>query len=305
MKNSSIIYSAEVSEAISADQPILALESTIVAHGMPYPENLEYAREAEALARKSGAVPATIAILDGTPCIGLEADQLEVLARGEQVEKVATREIGLVCARGQNGATTVSATMHLANLAGIRVFATGGIGGVHQGVEESWDISADLLELSRTPVIVVSAGAKAILDLPRTLEYLETMSVPVIGYRTHEFPAFYSKRSGLKLTASAESAEEIAATFLGQLEHEIKSGVLVANPVPEVSEIPMEQMESIIAYALQEAEKEGVVGKEATPYLLGRIVELTRGQSLSTNRALALNNVSLGAEIAKALSERS
>lgn len=304
MNKKSYKYSAEVADAISAGKPILALESTIIAHGMPYPENLEFAQEAESLARDLGVVPATIAIIGGMPCIGLEVDELELLASGDSIEKVAVREIGLVCSKGLNGATTVSATMHLANQAGISVFATGGIGGVHRGVQEYWDISADLLELSRTPVIVVSAGAKAILDLPKTLEQLETLSVPVIGYGTREFPAFYSRTSGLELTAQAHNVAEIAAAYLSQREQEIKSGMLIANPVPEESEIPAEQIEGIIQYALESAERDGVAGKALTPYLLTRIVELTEGRSLVTNRALALNNVKLGSEIALALSER-
>lgn len=303
MLEKSLNYSAEVADAISAGQPVLALESTIVAHGMPYPDNLEFAREAEALARASGAVPSTIAIINGRPCIGLDADQLEILAKGEQVEKVATREIGLVCAQGKNGATTVSATMHLAHLAGIQVFATGGIGGVHRGAEDNFDVSADLVELSRTPVLVVSAGAKAILDLPKTLEYLETMGVPVIGNGTLEFPAFYSRESGLELTAQCGSPKEFAAVINKQQEYGVKSGILVANPVPKKSEIPADEMEMIIAAAIGDAEDLGVGGKSLTPYLLGRIVELTQGRSLVTNRALALNNVNLGAEIARELSE--
>lgn len=303
MINKSLNYSAEVADAISAGQPVLALESTIVAHGMPYPDNLEFAREAESLARASGAIPGTIAIINGKPCIGLDADQLEILARGKQVEKVATREIGLVCAQGKHGATTVSATMHLANLAGIQVFATGGIGGVHRGAEDNFDVSADLVELSRTPVLVVSAGAKAILDLPKTLEYLETMGVPVIGNGTLEFPAFYSRESGLELTARCDSPREFAGVLQKQHEYAVSSGILVANPVPDESEIPADEMETIITIAIGNAEELGIAGKALTPYLLGRIVELTEGQSLVTNRALALNNVKLGAEIARELSE--
>ena len=302
MKNG-IIYTADVLKALNTGKPVVALESTIIAHGMPYPQNLEFAREAEAIAIAYGAEPATIAILGGKVCVGLDDGQLEQLASDPSVSKVATREIGFTLARKGNGATTVSATMSLAQAAGIKVFATGGIGGVHRGAAENFDISADLIELSRTPVIVVSAGAKAILDLPKTLEYLETMSVPVIGYQTDEFPAFYSRKSGLMLSARANFAKKIAATYLAQLEMGISSGILVANPVPEEFDIPLEIMDKHIADALQEAHSKGIEGKALTPLMLGRIVELTGGESLVTNRALALNNVKLAAEIAFKLSE--
>ena len=302
MKNG-IIYTADVLKALNTGKPVVALESTIIAHGMPYPQNLEFAREAEAIAIAYGAEPATIAILGGKVCVGLDDGQLEQLASDPSVSKVATREIGFTLARKGNGATTVSATMSLAQAAGIKVFATGGIGGVHRGAAENFDISADLIELSRTPVIVVSAGAKAILDLPKTLEYLETMSVPVIGYQTDDFPAFYSRKSGLMLSARANFAKKIAATYLAQLEMGISSGILVANPVPEEFDIPLEIMDKHIADALQEAHSKGIEGKALTPFMLGRIVELTGGESLVTNRALALNNVKLAAEIAFKLSE--
>jgi pseudouridine-5'-phosphate glycosidase len=297
-------YSTDVRNALDSGHPVLALESTIIAHGMPYPENLEFAREAEELARQSGAVPATIAILNGEVCIGLTDDQLEVLASDKHVKKVATREIGTTMTLGGHGATTVSSTMRLALQAGIRVFATGGIGGVHRGAEKDLDISADLIELSRTPVIVVSAGAKAILDLPKTLEYLETMSVPVIGYGTTDFPAFYSSRSGLALHQSMSSPDDIAHAFLAQCALGINSGMLIANPAPAGIEIPLAEMDVIIEQALGDAARGGVLGKELTPYLLGRIVELTDGRSLVTNRALALNNVEVGAKIALSLAEQ-
>ncbi len=299
-----IKYSTDVAAALASGKPVLALESTIIAHGMPYPQNLEFAREAEAIALASGAEPATIAILGGKVCVGLENAQLEKLATDPTVGKVATREIGLTVARKGNGATTVSATMSLAHAAGVKVFATGGIGGVHRGAEENFDVSADLVELSRTPVIVVSAGAKAILDLPKTLEYLETMSVPVIGYQTAEFPAFYSRNSGLMLSATANFPQKIAKAYLAQQELGISSGILIANPVPEEFDIPLEIMDRHITKALKEAQAKGIDGKELTPFLLGRIVELTKGESLVTNRALALNNVKLGAEIAASLAEQ-
>ncbi len=302
--NNSFKYSRDVQIALSNGEPVLALESTIIAHGMPYPQNLEFAHEAEEVARKFGATPATIAILHGKVCIGLDNDQLEVLASDKSVKKVATREIGTTLALGGHGATTVSSTMRLAHQAGIKVFATGGIGGVHRGAEKDLDISADLIELSRTAVIVVSAGAKAILDLPKTLEYLETMSVPVIGYGTTDFPAFYSSRSGLELHQSLSSPEDIATAFEAQCSLGIESGMLIANPAPGEIEIPLDEMSVIIDVALKDAAKAGIMGKELTPYLLGRIVELTEGRSLVTNRALALNNVLIGAKIAVSLAER-
>ena len=302
--NNSFKYSRDVQIALSNGDPVLALESTIIAHGMPYPQNLEFAHEAEEVARKYGATPATIAILNGRVCIGLDSDQLEILASDKNVKKVATREIGMTLALGGHGATTVSSTMRLAHQAGIKVFATGGIGGVHRGAEKDLDISADLIELSRTAVIVVSAGAKAILDLPKTLEYLETMSVPVIGYGTTDFPAFYSSRSGLELHQSLSSPEDIATAFEAQCSLGIESGMLIANPAPGEIEIPLDEMSVIIDVALKDAAKAGIMGKELTPYLLGRIVELTEGRSLVTNRALALNNVLIGAKIAVSLAER-
>jgi len=296
-------YTPEVADALAASKPVLAMESTIIAHGMPYPENLQFAQEAEALARSNGVVPATIAILDGQVCIGLDEKQLEQLATDKSVGKVATREIGLTLGKKGNGATTVSATMRLSYLSGIKVFATGGIGGVHRGAENDLDISADLIELSSTPVVVVSAGAKAILDLPKTLEYLETMSVPVIGYRTNDFPAFYSRASSLTIPVRLDTALEIATTFTHQAQLGISSGVLIANPVPEAFDIPYDEMDDVIKVALGDAQTAGIKGKQLTPFLLGRIVELTGGRSLETNRALAMNNVQLGAEIASSLAE--
>jgi len=303
MNNNQFEHTPEVTSALAQGRPVLALESTIIAHGMPYPENLEFAREAEGLARENGVTPATIAILDGKICIGLDGSQLEQLAADQTVSKVATREIGLTLAEQGSGATTVSATMRLAHLAGIKVFATGGIGGVHRGAEANFDVSADLVELSRTPVIVISAGAKAILDLPGTLEYLETMSVPVIGFGTSEFPAFYSRDSGLGLTVRMDHPAQVAAAFHHQVQLGISAGMLVANPIPEAYEIPFKDMKTYIDQALQDSDAQGITGKKLTPYLLGRIVELSAGRSLETNRALALNNVELGCKIAHRLSE--
>jgi len=282
-------------------KPVLALESTIIAHGMPYPENLEFAHQAEELARKGGATPATIAILDGKVRIGLNESQLMLLASDKGVRKVATRDIGQTLAQHGHGATTVSATMRLAHLAGVQVFATGGIGGVHRGAEFDFDVSADLIELSRTPVIVVSAGAKAILDLPKTLEYLETMSVPVIGYQTDALPAFYSRDSGLEIPLRMDTADEIASSFAHQLVFGIEAGMLVANPLPQEYDIPLIEMNTHIEQALRDAQAANIRGKLLTPFLLAKIVELTGGRSLETNRALALNNIELGAKIVNSL----
>lgn len=280
---------------------MLALESTIIAHGMPYPQNLEFAREAEQIALEHGVEPATIAILDGEVCIGLDKLQLERLARGEGVAKVATRDLAAVLASGQSGATTVSATMVLARKAGIQVFATGGIGGVHRGAELTGDISADLTELSRTRLIVVSAGAKAILDLPRTLEMLETLSVPVLGYRTDEFPAFYSRGSGVPIPRRVESAGEIAAIFNQQWALELSSALLVANPISAQEEIAASEIDELVNAGMAAACSAGISGPRLTPFLLQFIVDRTGGRSLKANRSLALNNIRLGAEIALAL----
>lgn len=299
----SFIIHEEVRTALAEHKPVLALESTIISHGMPYPDNLKFARQAEAECRDHGAIPATIAILDGMVHIGLDDAALEKLARGDGIEKVATRDLGLVLARRKSGATTVSATMYLAHLAGIQVFATGGIGGVHRGVEQTSDISLDLKELGEIPVIVISAGAKAILDLPRTLEYLETAGVPVLGYQTDEFPAFYSRKSGLTVPWRVDSPVEIASMFKSQLSLGMRNGVLIANPVPEKFEIPAKELNPIIEKALFECEQLGIRGKAVTPYLLGKVVELTDGRSLATNIELALNNIRLGAQIAKTLTE--
>jgi len=300
LPNTFIIHD-EVQTALIEHRPVLALESTIISHGMPYPDNLDFARLAEHECREYGATPATIAILDGRVHIGLNEGALEKLARGDGIEKVATRDLGLIIARCKSGATTVSATMRLAYLAGIQVFATGGIGGVHRGAEQTGDISLDLKELGETPVIVISAGAKAILDLPRTLEYLETAGVPVLGYQTDEFPAFYSRKSGLSVAWRVDSPEEIAAIFREQLTLSLTVGLLVTNPVPLQFEIPATELNPIIEKALYECEQLGIRGKAVTPYLLGKIVELTAGRSLATNIQLALNNIRLGAAVALAL----
>ncbi|MFD8335994.1 pseudouridine-5-phosphate glycosidase [Streptomyces sp. SID8361] len=288
----------EVAEALRDGRPVVALESTIISHGMPYPQNVEMATEVERIIRAEGAVPATIAVLHGTPRAGLDRADLELLATSPDVGKVSVRDLAHVIARGGHGATTVASTMRLAALAGIRVFVTGGIGGVHRGAERSFDISADLTELATTPVAVISAGVKSILDIGLTLEKLETLGVPVLTYGTDDFPAFYSRVSGFRSPLRVDTPEEIAATMRAQWELGMTAGLSIANPVPEAEEIPAERMDGVIERALAELAEAGIGGKDATPYLLGRIVELTEGESLRTNIALVKNNARLGARIA-------
>ena len=293
--------SPEVADALAQARPVVALESTIITHGMPYPGNLEMARSVEAIIREAGAVPATIAVIDGTLHIGLEADQLEKLAQTKGAMKLSRADFAFAIAERRTGATTVASTMIAAARAGIAVFATGGIGGVHRGAEQSFDISADLEELSRTSVIVVSAGAKAILDVPKTLEVLETKGVPVVTYGQEEFPAFWSRSSGLKSPLSLESAAAIAKFQKTRTEFGIHGGMLIANPVPEADEIPRDEMEIYISRALADAESDDIQGKAVTPYLLDAIFRITEGRSLKTNIALVENNARLAAEIAVAL----
>lgn len=300
MNTDLLILSPEVAEARAKGAALVALESTIITHGMPYPQNLETARAVEAEVRSAGAVPATIAILDGKIHVGLGDAELESLARARDVMKLSRADLAVALASGRTGATTVAATMIAAHLAGIGVFATGGIGGVHKGAEESFDISADLLELAQTPVTVVAAGAKAILDIPKTLEVLETQGVPVIAYGQDEVPAFWSRRSGLAAPLRMDSAEEIAAAAIMRARLGLPGGQLVTNPIPLTDEIPAEELAPIIARAQTEAEAQGVTGKAVTPFLLQRIFELTDGQSLDANIALVLNNARLAAAIARA-----
>ena len=276
----------------------VALESTIIAHGMPYPENLETARALEACVREAGAEPATIAVIDGEVRVGLTGAELERLAQARDVLKLSRADLAYAVATEKTGATTVAATMMCAHQAGIRVFATGGIGGVHRGASQSFDISADLEELARTPVAVVCAGAKALLDLPKTLEYLETRGVPVIGYRTSEFPAFWSRESGLAAPLRMESVEEIAHFLEVKWRLDPSGGALICNPVPEADEIPAAEMRVFIETAVGEAASRGVAGKSVTPFILARIVELTGGRSLRTNIALAKNNARLAGQLA-------
>lgn len=298
--NPLIRLSQEVKEALDHHQPVVALESTIISHGMPYPQNVEMARKTEAIIRHHGAVPATIALMDGKIQIGLNDQQLELLATAPNVAKVSRRDFAEVLASHQIGATTVASTMIAAKLAGIKVFVTGGIGGVHREGQDSMDISADLEELSQTNLTVVCAGAKAILDLGRTMEYLETKGVPVVGYQTDYLPAFYSRTSDVTLNLRKDSPEEIAALMHYQDLAELKAAILVTNPIPAEFEIPHEEIDQIIQKALEEEKAAGVHGKDSTPFLLAKIVELTEGRSLETNIELVLNNARLGAEIAVA-----
>ncbi|AYG61420.1 pseudouridine-5'-phosphate glycosidase [Rhizobium jaguaris] len=298
-----ISYSKEVAAAKLRGAPLVALESTIITHGMPYPGNIEMARSVEAIIRQEGAVPATIAVIHGVLHIGLEPAELEALAKTSGAMKVSRADLAFAIAERRTGATTVAATMIAAARAGIKVFATGGIGGVHRGAEESFDISADLEELARTDVIVVCAGAKAILDIPKTLEVLETRGVPVVTYDSAEFPAFWSRSSGLPSPLTLNSPAAIANFQTTREQLGIDGGMLIANPVPEADEIPREEMEIYIERALDSAERDEIAGKAVTPYLLSTIFDITDGRSLKTNISLVENNARLAAEIAVALAE--
>ena len=294
--------SPAVQKAMDEGRPVLALESTIISHGMPYPQNLETARLCEAEARKHGVEPATVAIIHGKLCAGLTDEELEYLAKaGPKVAKASRRDLPILAARGADGATTVAATMIVAAMAVIRVFATGGIGGVHRGAEVTMDISADLEELARTPVAVVCAGAKSILDLGLTLEYLETKGVPVLGYRTETLPAFYTDESDFKVDYRMDSPEEIAAAVTAQRDMGYPGGMLITNPIPHQYAMPKDVIDAAINQALAEAKEQGVKGKATTPFLLARVCELTGGESLKSNIKLVLNNVALGAQIAAAM----
>jgi pseudouridylate synthase len=296
-----IRVSPPVRDALDRRVPVVALESTILAHGMPYPRNLETALAVEADVRERGAVPATIAVLDGQICVGLSDAQLERVATAKDMLKLSRADLAYAIASGRDGATTVAATMLCADRAGIAVFATGGIGGVHRGVAQSMDVSADLTELARTPVLVVCAGAKAILDLPKTLEALETLGVAVGVYRSDEFPAFWSRRSGLRAPLRFDDPRSIAEAFRAARELEIDGGMLVANPIDSGAEIPYDAMTKIVERATNEAHDEHISGKALTPWLLDRILELSKGQSLEANIALVRANARLAAEIAKEL----
>ena len=308
MKTDLLDYSSEVQTALQTGQAVVALESTIIAHGLPWPQNLQCAQRLEAIVRSHDAVPATIAVLGGRIKIGLSAAELDYLAQGQQqgkqIAKLSRRDLAIVLARQADGATTVAGTMLCAHLAGIRVFATGGIGGVHRGAEQSFDISADLSELGRTPVTVVCAGAKSILDLPKTLEVLETQGVPVIGYGTDEFPAFYQRSSGLPVDTRVDTPVQAADLIRRQHQLGLQTGLLITVPIPSTAAIADEQAEAWIEQALQDATAQGISGKASTPFLLARIVALSGGQSLQANLALVENNTRVAAQIAVALSQQ-
>ena len=290
----------EVQKALDEGRPVVALESTILSHGMPWPQNLQFGHDVERLIREEGAVPATIAILDGQLKVGLTDAELERMCRADDVGKVSRRDVPVYLAAGKVGATTVATTMLIAEMAGIPVFATGGIGGVHRGAETTMDISADLQELAHTSVAVVSAGVKSILDIGLTLEYLETMGVPVLGMRTQDFPAFYCRRSGFSVDYALQDEAEAARVMKAKWEAGLKGGLIIANPVPEEYAMDSDQMAKIIDEAVAESREKGIKGKKITPFLLARIVELTGGESLNTNIQLAFHNARCAARIAKA-----
>ena len=300
--NKYLDLSPEVASALAAGKPVVALESTIISHGMPYPQNVETALKVEQTIRENGATPATIAVIKGRLKAGLTPDEIEYLGKkGRAVAKASRRDLPVLVARGEDGATTVTTTMIIAHLAGIKVFATGGIGGVHRGAETTMDISADLEELAMTPVMVICAGAKSILDLGLTLEYLETKGVPVIGYGTEELPAFYTRKSGFKVDYRIDTPEELAAAFRAKLEMGLKGGMLVTNPIPEEFSMDPERINAVIDKAIIECNEKGIKGKETTPFLLARIKDITGGDSLASNIQLVLNNARLAAKTAALL----
>lgn len=299
MLNHYLKISPEVSKALTKGEPVVALESTIIAHGMPYPQNVETALAVESIVRKHGAIPATIAIIDGKLCVGLSMDEIEHLGKlGQKVVKVSRRDIPFIVAKKITGATTVASTMIIAEIADIPIFATGGIGGVHRGAEVSMDVSADLQELANTNVAVVSAGAKAILDLKLTLEYLETFGVPVVGYKTNEFPAFYTRKSGLGVDYQINDLRELAKILYTKWEIGMQGGVLIANPILKKHQMKFGPINEAIEEAVKIAEKKGIKGKEITPFLLDKIQKLTKGKSLEANIQLVYNNAKLAAKLA-------
>ena len=291
----------EVAAALAAGKPVVALESTIISHGMPYPQNVQTALQVEQIIRDNGAVPATIAVIGGRLKAGLSPEEIEYFGKkGKAVAKASRRDLAVLCARGEDGATTVTTTMIIAHLAGIKIFATGGIGGVHRGAETTMDISADLEELGQTPVMVVCAGAKSILDLGLTLEYLETKGVPVIGYGTEELPAFYTRQSGFKVDYRMDTPQELAKAFKTQNDLGFPGGMLVTNPIPEEYAMPLETINAAIDQAIAECNEKGIHGKETTPFLLARVAELTGGDSLASNIRLVFNNAKIAAQTAVA-----
>ena len=300
--NKYLDVSPEVAEAVAAGKPVVALESTIISHGMPYPQNVETALKVESIIRENGAVPATIAILGGRLKAGLTSEEIEYLGKkGHEVTKASRRDLAVLVSKGADGATTVTTTMMIAYMAGIRIFATGGIGGVHRGAETTMDISADLEELAQTPVMVVCAGAKSILDLGLTLEYLETHGVPVIGYGTKELPAFYTRKSGFAVDYELDSPAELAAAFKASQDMGLKGGMLVTNPIPEEFSMDPAVINKAIDEAIAEANAQGIHGKESTPFLLAKVKELTGGDSLDSNIQLVFNNARLAAQTAAEL----
>jgi pseudouridine-5'-phosphate glycosidase len=295
----SIELTDEVGQALRDGTPVVALESTIISHGMPYPQNVEMATSVEGLIRAEGGVPATVAIFDGVPKVGLSESDLELLATSPDVQKMSLRDIPYVISRRLHGATTVASTLRFASLVGITTFVTGGIGGVHRGAQQTFDISADLTEMALTDVAVVSAGVKSILDIGLTLETMETLSIPVVTYQNDEFPSFYSRSSGFDTPMRLDTPAEVAALMQAKWELGLRGGVCIANPVPEADEFPAAEIASIIEDAVAELDAKGISGKDATPFMLGRIAEITGGESLKANIALVENNAVLGARVAK------
>ena len=300
-RNKYLDVNPEVAAAIAEGKPVVALESTIISHGMPYPQNVETALNVERIIRENGAVPATIAIIGGRLKAGLTPEEIEYFGKkGQAIHKASRRDLALLCARGEDGATTVTTTMMIAHMAGISIFATGGIGGVHRGAETTMDISADLEELSQTPVMVICAGAKSILDLGLTLEYLETKGVPVIGYGTDELPAFYTRQSGFGVDYRVDTPEELAAAFKASKDLDLGGGMLVTNPIPQEYAMPLDTINAAIDQAIRECNEKGIHGKETTPFLLARVAEITGGDSLASNIRLVYNNAKLAAQTAAA-----
>lgn len=298
MLNNYLEINPEVKKALAENKPVVALESTIISHGMPYPQNVDTALRVEGIIKELGATPATIAIIKGRLKVGLTRDEIEYLGKSKDVIKTSRRDIPFLISRGLDGATTVASTMIIAALGGIKVFATGGIGGVHRGAEETFDISADLQELANTNVAVVCAGAKSILDLGLTLEYLETHGVPVVGFRTWELPAFYTRKSGFKVDYRVEDAKELALALKAKWDLELRGGIVVANPIPEEYQMDYNTINSAIGEALLEANEMGIKGKDTTPFLLSKVKELTKGDSLEANIQLVYNNARVAAELA-------
>lgn len=293
----------EVKKALAEGLPVVALESTIISHGMPYPKNIEMAKTVSKIIRENGAIPATIAIIDGVLKVGLTTEEIEFLGTSKDVVKASRRDLPFIISKKLNGATTVATTMILANLAGVKVFATGGIGGVHRGAQETFDISADLQELANTNVAVICAGAKSILDIGLTLEYLETNGVPVVGFETEEFPAFYTRKSGFGVDYKVESSLEVASALKAKWDLNLKGGMVIGNPIPKEFEMDYDTINNAIESALKEAEKKNIAGKKVTPFLLDRVKTITAGKSLDANIELVYNNAKVAAQIAKDLSE--